>query len=361
MKLYTFCLIPLYCCAVQAMNYTDYVANKNPEPEELAPCQEWIDWNQMEQHFILETKKIEVPGHPFAFNPSIVRFQGKLLMSFRTYKPETRSTNPFGLIWLSNTFEPIGEAQLFELPFHNPVLPSKQQDPRLITVGERLFVLYNNILETVTQREMRRMFIAEIIYNGMEFTALKPECLQHFEGENSLRYEKNWVPFEYQNMLFLGYSITPHRILRPLLGTGICETAFVHQNDIPWKWGVPRGGTQAIRDRDRYIAFLHSWIDVPSMQSNGKKITHYLMGAYTFDAHPPFAIRSISPQPIVTKTFYDPPYYRTWKPLRCVFPAGLIVEDSFLWMTYGRQDHECWVAKIDKQALLDSLVPITNE
>lgn len=326
-----------------------------------SPPSSWFDFDKVEQNFILETKKIEIPDHPFAYNPSIVRWRGSLLMSFRTYNPLTRSTNPFGLVWLNDNFEPISPVQLFELPFKNPVLVSKQQDPRLILVDDRLFVAYNNILENVTHREMRRMFLTEMHFDGINFTASEPECLQHFDGENEMRYEKNWVPFAYEDKLHLGYSVIPHRILRPLLGTETCETIFSTKYNFKWNWGVPRGGTQAILDGDHYIAFFHSWIDVPSVQSGGKKITHYVMGAYTFESKPPFALLAVSSEPIVAKDFYQPPFYRTWKPLRCVFPSGLVVDENHFWVTYGRQDHESWVIKIDKKELLDSLIPVSAE
>src|SRR5581483_2827196 len=332
----------------------------NPESTmEIDPA-EPIDLNLLSQDFILETKKIEVTNHPFAFNPSIVRWKGSLLLSFRTYNPVTRSTNPFGLVWLDESFNPISTPQIFELPFKNPVLPSKQQDPRLVTVGDRLYVVYNNILENITHREMRRMFISEISFDGTIFTASDPECISCFEGETDSRYEKNWPPFDYQDNLHLSYSLIPHKIFRPILGTNSCETVCCTNKAFKWNWGVPRGGTQAILDGDHYLGFFHSWADVPTTQSGGKRITHYVMGAYTFEAKPPFKILSVSPEPIVAKDFYEPPYYRTWKPLRCVFPSGLIVENGYAWVAYGRQDHEMWVAKIDKKKLLKSLIPVTE-
>jgi hypothetical protein len=269
-------LITCYASLLQGspplvQDVSDYsLVEESPPTETLPPLNDppdspcLIDFDKIAQDFVLETKKIKIPGHPFAFNPSMVRWKGALLMSFRTYNPETRSTNPFGLVWLDENFEPIGTPQLFELPFKNPVLMSKQQDPRLITVGDRLYVVYNNILEHVTHREMRRMFIVEMRHDGGAFAASEPECLLNYEGENGMRYEKNWVPFEYNNELLLSYSIIPHQVFRPVLGTNSCETLFSTHKPFRWNWGVPRGGTQAIIDGDHYIAFFHSWENIPS-------------------------------------------------------------------------------------------------
>jgi predicted GH43/DUF377 family glycosyl hydrolase len=341
----------------------DYPLIEEPAPahQEAPPATSPMDLDEMIRDFVLETKKIEIPGHPFACNSSFTRWKGNLLMSFRTYDLVTRATKPFGLIWLNENFEPIGEPQLFELPFKNPVLASRQQDPRLITLGDRLFMVYNNQLEDVVDREMRRMFLVEVYYDGSTFTTSEPECLRHFEGESGTRYEKNWTPFEYNNELHLAYSIIPHKILRPRMGTNACSTICSERKPFNWNWGEPRGGTQAVLDGDHYISFFHSWTDIRTVQSDQKKISHYFIGAYTFEAKPPFCLIAVSPEPIVAKDFYRPPFYKTWKPLRCVFPAGLIVDKDFIWITYGRQDHEIWIAKIDKEALLESLVPVSTE
>jgi predicted GH43/DUF377 family glycosyl hydrolase len=338
-------------------DYSDYFFSV--QEDENFPLDQLIDMNTMTRDFILETKKIELPEYPDAFNPSIIKWRGSLLMSFRVYNQKNRSTNPFALVWLNENFEPISVPQVFELPFYNPILPSKQQDPRLISVGERLFVVYNNVLENITNREMRRMFFAELFYDGEKFIASEPECFVDFEGKNEMRYEKNWVPFEYNGELLLVYSIIPHRLLRPMFGTGTCKTVATTLGNIQWNWGVPRGGTQAVLDGDHYLAFFHSWIDLPTIQSNGRKVSHYVMGAYMFEAHPPFSIIAISPEPIVAENFYQPPYYKTWKPLRCIFPAGLVINEDYIWVSYGRQDHEIWIAKLDKKNLLKSLTPVS--
>lgn len=362
----------LFFCIFSALNgsaeinYFDYPPLPPPplpqeEPKTPRLPANLIDLESWSQDFILETKRIVFPEFPNAFNPSIIRWHGQLLMSFRCYNSTNGSTNPFALVWLDDEFNPIGAPQVFELPFHNPVLPSKQQDPRLISIRGGLFAVYNNILESVIHREIRRMFIVELFFDGEKFSAGEPECLEDFEDKSDMRYEKNWVPFEYEGELHLSYSLVPHRVLRPIFGTRSCETVSTCNRSFPWNWGAPRGGTQALLDGDHYLAFFHSWIDRATVQSNGKKISHYVMGAYTFEPHPPFAVIAASPKPLIAPSFYRPPYHKTWKPLRCVFPGGILIEGDTIWLSYGRQDHEIWVAKIDKKCLLESLAPISHK
>jgi len=97
-------------------------------------------------------------------------------------------------------------------------------------------------------------------------------------------------------------------------------------------------------------------MDMKSIHSGDQEALHYFIGAYTFDLEPPFAIRKMSPEPIIGHHFYKrETYIPYWKPVRVVFPCGFIFDKDYIWISYGRQDHEIWVVKLDKQGLLDSL------
>ena len=95
--------------------------------------------------------------------------------------------------------------------------------------------------------------------------------------------------------------------------------------------------------------------------SDGKNILHYFLGAYTFSSLLPFEITQMSPEPIIGEHFYKgakyPPY---WHPIQAIFPCGYVSDDNHIWIAYGRQDHECWVVKLDRQGLLQSLIPVTS-
>ncbi len=323
--------------------------------------------------FILETKKIEIPGYIDTFNPSIVRWKNSLLMtfragdthlasddewivmSFRARDPQSGSTNDFGIVILDENFECVKSPQILDISYENESFMLRQQDPRLIAIGDKIYIVYSNMIQGQDTIETRRVFIAELSYDGNEFRVGEPECLLHFEGENEGRWQKNWAPFDYQGELYLSYSFSPHGVLKPIFGTSSCDTIATTQSDIDWEWGVLRGGTPALFEGDEYLGFFHSSILMPSAHSQGKKIQHYFMGAYTFQAHPPFAITRISPKPIVGKNFYHGQIHKTWKPLHVVFPGGFISSKKYIWVLYGRQDHETWVAKIDKKKLFQSL------
>jgi predicted GH43/DUF377 family glycosyl hydrolase len=318
------------------------------------------DLEQMAQDFVLKTKQIELAGYAGAFNPSIIRWDGSLLLSFRVRDPITKRTDGIGLVKLDEEFNPIAEPQILSICYEEPKAISKQQDPRLVQVGSRLFLVYNNVLDHIAYPELRRMYYMELLYDGSSFYPQRPQIIAQYPYQLSYRQEKNWVPFDYNDQLLLGYMITPHSIFRPLEESHTCELFAETKGEIQWPWGVLRGGTPALKVDGMYLAFFHSSISLPSLHSQGKNIFHYFMGAYTFSLTPPFQITQISPHPIIGKTFYTSPAYKTWKPLRVVFPGGYVFDDHFIWIVYGKQDFEMWVVQLDKKKLFESLIPVTQ-
>jgi len=324
-----------------------------------SPCKELYDLESAAQNFVLETKKIEIPGYPHAFNPGIIRWQGRLLMSFRIIADSKQSFNTeIGLIFLDENFCPVGKPQLLNLRDEYSISPCRAEDARLITLDDRLYMVYDDNIEFKISKGGFRIYVAEIYYDGEHFIADPIECLKSFENESRNVREKSWVPFEYQGNLLLAYSLLPHLIFYPRLdGTGICDTVASTESSISWRWGILRGGTPGLIEKEGYLAFFHSSIEMATVHSSGKKMAHYFIGAYLFSHQPPFAILKISPEPIIGKNFYKGTHYKPyWKPIRCVFPCGYISDDKHIWLTYGRDDHEAWVVKLDKKGLLQSLV-----
>lgn len=323
------------------------------------------------QDFVLETKKIEIPSSPHAFNPSIVRWQGRLLLSYREIsdkhnisKLSSSSESIIGLVWLDEDFNPISDPQILPLNINdNNTAVMHSEDARLIIISERLYAVYSGNSNDIINDEGFRMYIAELDFDGMNFHVVNNECLSIFEGRSKNRREKNWIPFEHEGELKLAYGMFPHRILKPLLGgTKTCETVAVTYPSIVWDWGELRGGTPGLPINDElYLSFFHSSVYLSTQHSQNKCVPHYFMGAYTFRRESPFEIKQISPEPIIGKNFYQgavyPPY---WHPVNVVFPCGFIFDEQYIWISYGRQDHEIWIAKLNKQGLFDSLIQVST-
>lgn len=329
----------------------DYVCNDDPENLICLECNH--------QSFVLETKQIFLPEYPHAFNPSIIEWGKGFLLSFRNIPDLKRKYNSdIGLVQLDRKFNPIGSPQILDLR-KGSQLPCRAEDARLIYLEDRLLIIYSDNPNIKLTGGGFRMHIAELIFDGLSFHIENCERLETFEGMRSMTREKNWVPFINNGILLLAYSIYPHKIFQPLFEDGKCATISSSNRPISWKWGELRGGTQALQIDKEYLSFFHSSKNMATVESEGQNIAHYFIGAYTFSPEPPFDITLISPEPIIGEGFYTGKKYKPyWKPLRVVFPCGYVQDEKFIWLVYGKQDHEMWIAKLDKRGLLDSLVPV---
>ena len=132
------------------------------------------------------------------------------------------------------------------------------------------------------------------------------------------------------------------------------------------------GGTQAIplpsytNGHKEYITFFHSSLLMTSKHSKGKRVQHYFMGAYTFQPYPPFKIIRVSKQPLFIPGLYNSEVeYPTYKPIKCVFPTGILLEFNITKLTYelillfGKQDFESWKVHLDMEVFLrDNLIVV---
>jgi hypothetical protein len=278
-------------------------------------------------------------------------------MSFRTRDPVSKVANLTGFVWLDEDFKPVGKASLLTINNDVPLKISKAQGARLVKFNNVYFIVYNNILDT-KDLETRRMIVAHLIYNKNRFSISDPKYLLSFEGDPTRWREKNWSPFQYKGRLYFSYTLNPHRVFHLPRSSSKCQTVAITEKEIDWEWGELRGGAPAIQDGEHFFGIFHSWKDLKSVQSGGEKIAHYFMGAYLFEARPPFQITHISKSPIIGKSFYHSPDYETWKPLKVVYPCGMLFDHQSVWAFYGKQDHECWVVKMDKKGLMNSLVAL---
>ncbi len=304
--------------------------------------------------FILETKRIEIENYPIVFNPSIVSWKGKWLLSFRIR--EGHQTHKIGLVWVDEELHVLSPP--FELQTSHE-LEQKIQDPRLYVLNDKLYMIYSALVQ-IDKKDQRRVFIGEIVENKDTFSLVNTHPFLSFEKESHRRIEKNWTPFDHQDELLLSYTFSPHRVFRPIPEENRCERFSLSEEEIRWEFGEIRGGTPAIHEEGYYLTFFHSSKKIASYQSDKKMMMHYFMGAILFEDKPPFAIKAISPAPILGENFYTKTDFKTWKPLKVVFPCGLMSIRDQLWVVYGKQDSEIWATKISKPLLFNSLISIEH-
>jgi hypothetical protein len=248
------------------------------------------------------------------------------------------------------------------------------EDPRLITIGtdQTLWVAF-------CQRYRRAnpelwMSYAQVFLTNHSLT-LGTTVNFNYKLE-SPKEQKNWSPFEVddplvpqQKKLLFIQSIDPHRIVHSVK-TSMPQHVFgetLHLSHSPagnlshlWRWGELRGGTPALLLAPpfdpHYLSFFHSSNMPPR---TGDVLQTYAMGAYTFCPTPPYKILKMSSRPII----HDSMYTGNWTNLPLsfyhidyvVFPMSYFIEGNALFLTYGKQDQEGWVVRLDLKRLLDSL------
>ena len=185
--------------------------------------------------------------------------------------------------------------------------------------------------------------------------------------------QKNWTPFEFQDIMYYVNSIWPFQVINVTInarkgwvGTGkmITNIAF-HNVRNHWNFGHIRGGTPALPiGNNSYLAFFHSSQTKLHLQT-------YCFGAFTFtanvsnDGKPNFRLSGLSKEPIVNRSMYT----GNWKEQMgafafidyVVFPMSFFIEDGFIFLLYGWQDKDGILAKLKVDDVLKGLVAIVQD
>lgn len=310
-------------------------------------------------------KQINLEKFPSAFNPSIIKFNKEILLTFRYCPDGSRLwVSYIGVVLLNNNLEPISEPQLLEI---DKILQGNctahHEDARLFSYNGQVYIVYGDFHFTSahacddayssTMVIKEEMTIAKLHFENNRFKIRDP--LRLIKHPPQMR-EKNWTPFIWNGELLFSYYPVPHEILQPNLMTGNCSIISKMNADINWLWGEMRGGTPAAMFNGDYLSFFHSSVYMKSSISNDRPRMHYFMGAYTFSSQPPFEIKKISCIPLKASGIYT----NSDKSIRGVFPGGYIIMNQNFYLAYGKDDSEIWIAQIPQETISQSLVPVSS-
>jgi len=309
---------------------------------------------------VIDVKKIALRGVLAPYNPSLIESGDHFFLFFRYDVFDHRCPLPFytniGCAELDKEF-----SQTEKICVRIDTKSRFSEDPRIVKVGEEFFLIFNDLGSENLKH--RTMHLASL--NLHDFSVGFVTNLDIKRGP----VEKNWIPFEYAepgepSKLYIEYERMPRDIfcvpdprvnqIEPIVQS---QTRSINSYHWAKAWGKTRGGTPARKVGDEYLAFFHSSF------RDDDEISWYVMGAYTFEAKPPFRITSISQYPILFKGMYDSPPLNTANPaLRCIFPAGFALENregrELIHVACGENDSAVKIVTIDKEALLKSLKKI---
>lgn len=285
---------------------------------------------------VKKVKEIKIKNIDNPINASLESYENDhYILSFRINE---KSSSYIGVSILDQNLEETGLYKKID------VKSPSAEDARIFKFNKDYFLIYND--ELPIKHLCRAMHLAKL--NNQTFEIEYKTILdQHIKT-----IEKNWVPFIFKNKLFLAYSLMPHKIMELI---DPCENNLKHllfpnnpcYSRFFWKWGAPRGGSPAKLVDGEYLAFFHSSF------GKKKKKKFYVMGAYTFQAHPPYKITKVSKYPLI---------FGNNKKTRVYFPTGFIIkkEDDreTIYLSYGENDTTSKIAIIDKEKLFESMKEI---
>lgn len=173
-------------------------------------------------------------------------------------------------------------------------------------------------------------------------------------GMNSV-HNKNWNLFFHDGRPHIVYIPDPHTVLE--LSSPVWALAPIEHITKPehsWKFGEIRGGAPPVLVRDEYWSFFHS--SIPATLNN-RNTRRYVMGAYAFEANPPFAMTRISRQPILKGS-----YRNRWspdKPAVC-FPCGSLLKNGEWLVVGGSNDLDTFWCKISHKLVAIGTTKVTH-
>jgi predicted GH43/DUF377 family glycosyl hydrolase len=302
---------------------------------------------------VLAAKKINVPAFEAAYNGSLIKEENEYLLFFRFDTPRLGSkripyTSSIGCIHLAKDFEPS------EKTFSQIETKSQySEDARIFHSKNRSYFLFNDLVSESTERRGLRIGAIDLKTKSLDY-------ITSLEG-NFEPVEKNWTPFSYEGEIYFLYSMSPQRIFklsdpkRNALHTA--PFALEKHRGLKWteRWGVLRGGTPAQLVDEEYLTFFHSSFE------DEKGIRWYTMGAYLFEARPPFRATRISPHPILFKGVYDTEVlHSVYLGMRSLYPIGFVCEKKegkdLIHVSCGENDAAIKILTLDKECLFKSLI-----
>lgn len=164
---------------------------------------------------------------------------------------------------------------------------------------------------------------------------------------NNAGNEKNWLWFVHDDKPHLLYQAFPHTVAEFDWKFQHSKTWETKPQRMIWQWGTIRGGTPPILVEGAYWTFYHSSVDYAPAPIGGG-VRRYHMGAYRFEAKPPFRITGYTPEPLLSGSCHD--RWNEGKPF-VVFPCGAVHRNGEWFVTLGVNDLDCAWIFIPHQAL----------
>lgn len=269
-----------------------------------------------------------LPESPNAvqFNPSICRVRGKLILLVRqAVLNESGNTSKNRIIRyaLNESLQCVSEGVELKLDDSTHDI----EDARCFTDGMGGIWVSFGILANGKSHQTFAMLDEDW---NVEYVWHPEYGANTTNPKDQKGHEKNWTWF-YQDGFNCSYHLDPHTVFK-YDGNKVTDQFITQGPQKQWTYGRPSGSTTAMHVGDYFYALFHSHL--PWHRARRR----YYVGAYKFEAKPPYRIVGITKEPILWGSENDPS-----KPNRhcCLFPSGAIMENDEWLVTAGWNDESC--------------------
>lgn len=355
-------------------DHTVQVPALTVEPHTLIPPA-WLTTESVEQFHI--------------YNPALVCFRGRRLFAYRLDSRQGRAQ--YRRIAICELDEQWRVRPGSVCPFSDTIVMGGERhyDPRFLIYGDRLFIHYNNNMQT----RPNQIYLVEVDVDTLR--AASPARPLVLKGPRQ-EIEKNWMFFAHGGELYAVYSIAPHVILHVDL-TGSGPVYCTPNTSTAWdvrayaqRYGQPCGGAPPVRCGDLYLSVFHSHRLVGALRHFLPLFPDHLTrtlprypaaiyrrlrllcyqrryygGIYAFSATPPFQPYWLAPEPFLRPEVELPRQRPRWIDLSselAVYPVGATLLSAHqLLVSYGVHEERCCLRPIDLTAVTKNLVAYQPE
>ena len=267
---------------------------------------------------------------PFAYNPSLIDYDGKLWIAARHHPNQSMESR----LVVANLLE---ERRVTNS--HTLYIPgNSQEDPRLFVYHDKLHVSF-------VESQFPRARNAAVYFGELAWDMIPHKVLPQLPGNDGTTIQKNYVFFDWKGRLFCIYGSTPEQMVYEVSTDGTVAIPFVSKGPV-WPYGEIRGGTVPLPYEGKLLRFFHSGADT----ERGKQRRRYCIGAALMEAQPPFTTVAVSKRPILWGSEVPVVKCRQFKPM-VVYVSGAVQRDWGWLLSCGIQDSMSLLARVTPEKL----------
>ena len=292
-------------------------------------------WPAVEQQLFTYTVKGLPAG---SYNNSIIRFRGKLVMTYRFHEGKSLKTK-LGIAELDENFT-VFYSQTLDFDEEESV-----EDARLYVFKNELWV--NFVVSNWPNFPASQVKIAKL-YKPDHWRVCDKDLYWLPDRQTS---EKNHLPLPFDDVLHIVYKQNIWQDNNPADLAQIIYSPYEKREmktpALRWPYGEVRGGTVPLPYKDKLISFFHSRLDnfMPPTRHC------YFVGAILRKADLPFQMLEISKKPIIYGSEVGGDESRFHHKKSVIFPLGAIEHQGGWLLSAGVNDSQCALIKISEKDL----------